>query len=410
MDNASDMDKWRGEFPFLSVRVNGHPITYLDSAASSQKPARVIERMVDFTVKEYANVHRGIHHLSDRATAAYEGARSRLAAFINAPDPSTIVFTRGTTEAVNLVANTWGRTNIAGGDTILLTEMEHHANLLPWLDLARKAGAAVEFVPILENGAGLDLDRAAEMIRKRPRLFAFTHVPNTLGLENPVSTLCELARDAGVTTLVDGAQSVGHQAVDVSAIGCDFLVCSAHKMCGPTGIGALFGRRELLDAMPPWQLGGEMVDRAHYDRPATFREAPAKFEAGTPPIIEAAGWTAALDFLQEVGLPDIQAHSIALADKLSAGLRSLDGIRVFGPEARGSGVVAFTIEGVHAHDTAFFANERGIALRAGHHCAQPLMRKLGSPSSSRASFYLYNTGTEVDLLLNVLAEAIAFFR
>jgi len=394
----------------LRETVNGHPLVYLDNAASSQKPERVIRRMSRFLESEYANVHRGIHLLSERATAAYENARAELAGLLNAEKPEEIAFTRGTTEAVNLVANTWGRKNIGAGDTILLTEMEHHSNLLPWLHLAREAGAKVEYVPVTDNGAALDLDAAKTLLARRPKLFAFVQVPNTLGLENPAAELCRLARNSGVTTFVDGAQSVGHQPVDVRAIGCDFLACSSHKMCGPSGIGTLWGRYEILSAMPPWQYGGEMVDRAYYDKPATFREPPARFEAGTPAILEAAGWAEAICFLRETGLEAIREHSIALANDAAAKLRGIDGLRIFGPETRQSGIVAFSIDGVHAHDVSFFANERGLALRAGHHCAQPLMRKLGSPSSSRASFYLYNTAQEVEALVAIVRDAVAFFR
>ncbi len=400
----------REQFPFLKESVNGHPLVYLDNAASSQKPERVIRRMSRFLESEYANVHRGIHLLSERATAAYENAREELASLLNAERPEEVAFTRGTTEAVNLVANTWGRKNIVAGDTILLTEMEHHSNLLPWLHLAREAGASVEYVPVTENGAALDMEAAKTLLARSPKLFAFVHIPNTLGLENPAGELCRLARDAGVTTFVDGAQSVGHQLVDVRALGCDFLACSSHKMCGPSGIGALWGRHELLSAMPPWQYGGEMVDRAYYDRPATFREPPARFEAGTPAILEAAGWAEAIRFLRDTGLDSIREHSVALANDAAGKLRNIEGLRIFGPETRQSGIVAFSIEGVHAHDVSFFANERGLALRAGHHCAQPLMRKLGSPSSSRASFYLYNTAREVEALVAIVRDAVAFFR
>ena len=408
-ETDESMAAFRQQFPFLRERVGGHPLVYLDSAASSQKPACVIERMRVFMESEYANVHRGIHTLSERASAAYEMARRDVAALVNASRPEEIVFTRGTTEAVNLVANSWGRENVTSGDTILLTEMEHHSNLLPWLHLARSVGAKVEFVPVLENGTALDLDAARSLLARGPKIFAFAHAPNTLGLVNPAAQLCALAREAGVTTFVDGAQSVGHLPVDTAEIGCDFLAFSSHKMCGPSGIGALFGRYELLSAMPPWQYGGEMVDRAYYDRPATFREPPARFEAGTPPIIEAAGWSAAIAFLNNVGLENIRAHSVALASRTADALRAIDGVRVFGPDVRQSGIVAFSINGLHAHDVAFFASERGVALRAGHHCAQPLMRKLGSPSSTRASFYLYNTAEEADIFLAILAETIKFF-
>ena len=405
-----DITQIREQFPFLKEKVNGHDLIYLDNAASSQKPDRVIRRISRFLESEYANVHRGIHLLSERATDAYEDARRELAAFLNAPSPEEIIFTRGTTESVNLVANTWGRQHVKAGDTILLTEMEHHSNLLPWQHLAREVGAIIEYVPVLENGAALDLEAAKTLLAKRPKLFAFVHVPNTLGLENPVQELCRIAAESGVTTFLDAAQSVGHQTINVQELGCDFLACSSHKMCGPSGIGALWGRKELLSAMPPFLYGGEMVDRAFYDKPAIFREPPARFEAGTPPILEAAGWAEALRFLKAVGLTEIQQHSIALANQAAEGLRSIEGLRIFGPEVRQSGIVAFSLEGVHAHDVAFFANERGLALRAGHHCAQPLMRKLGSPASSRASFYLYNTEEEVQAMIGILKETVAFFR
>jgi len=405
-----DITQIREQFPFLKEKVNGHDLIYLDNAASSQKPDRVIRRISRFLESEYANVHRGIHLLSERATDAYEDARRELAAFLNALSPEEIIFTRGTTESVNLVANTWGRQHVKAGDTILLTEMEHHSNLLPWQHLAREVGAIIEYVPVLENGAALDLEAAKTLLAKRPKLFAFVHVPNTLGLENPVQELCRIAAKSGVTTFVDAAQSVGHQTINVQELGCDFLACSSHKMCGPSGIGALWGRKELLSAMPPFLYGGEMVDRAFYDKPAIFREPPARFEAGTPPILEAAGWAEALRFLKAVGLTEIQQHSIALANQAAEGLRSIEGLRIFGPEVRQSGIVAFSLEGVHAHDVAFFANERGLALRAGHHCAQPLMRKLGSPASSRASFYLYNTEEEVQAMIGILKETVAFFR
>ena len=404
----------REQFPFLKEKVNGHDLVYLDSAASSQKPERVIARISRFLESEYANVHRGIHLLSERATDAYEGARSELAGFLNAASPDEIIFTRGTTEAVNLVATSWGRQNIKAGDTILLTEMEHHGNLLPWQHLAREMGANVEYVPVLENGSALDLDAAKSLLHpthgKKPKIFAFVHVPNTLGLENPARELCLLAREAGVTSFVDGAQSVGHQNVDVQDIGCDFLVFSAHKMCGPSGIGALWGRSKLLAAMPPFLYGGEMVDRAYYDKPATFKDSPARFEAGTPPILEAAGWGEALRFVKEIGLDAIRDHSVTLANQAATGLRDIEGLHIFGPERRAAGIVTFSIEGVHAHDVAFFANDRGLALRAGHHCAQPLMRKLGSPASNRASFYLYNTEREVETMIGILRETVAFFR
>lgn len=403
------MKQWRTEFPFLQEKVNGNPIVYLDNAASAQKPREVIQRMSSFMEKEYANVHRGIHLLSERASLAYEAARNDVASLLKASRIEEIIFTRGTTEAVNLVASTWGRSNIKSGDVILLTEMEHHSNLLPWQELAREHGAIIKYVPILERGRALDLEAAKQLLSERPKIFSFVHVSNTLGLENPAAELCSWSRKYGVTTLIDAAQSVGHQEVNVQELGCDFFACSSHKMSGPSGIGALYGRYELLEAMPPWQFGGEMVERVYYDRPATFRKPPARFEAGTPSIIDAVGWSAAIAFSQKVGLKNIQAHSIELANYAMALLQQLKGIHIFGPSHRQSGIVTFSIEGIHAHDIAFFANERGVALRAGHHCSQPLLRKLGTTSSNRASFYLYNTREEVEILYSVLKETIHFF-
>ncbi|MFZ4598412.1 MAG: aminotransferase class V-fold PLP-dependent enzyme [Terrimicrobiaceae bacterium] len=409
-DRTSEMRVWRKEFPFLKEDCGGRPLIYLDSAASSQKPTEVIERVGKFMESEYANVHRGIHMLSERATLAYEATRAAVAKLLNASRVEEIILTRGTTEAVNLLVNTWGLQHIGPGDVILLTEMEHHSNLLPWRNLAEKTGARVEYVPVLENGNSLDYVAAEQLLGTHPKIFAFTHVPNTLGLENRAADLCDWARKNGVTTFIDAAQSVGHQPVDVQALGCDFLATSAHKMCGPSGIGALYGRYELLEKMPPWHYGGEMVERAYFDKPSTFHTPPARFEAGTPPIIEAAGWGAAIGFLEKVGLENIHQHSVALGNLAASLLRELPGVNVFGPQVRQSGIVAFSIEGVHAHDFAFFANQRGVAVRAGHHCAQPLMNKLGSPASSRASFYLYNQPEDVDILGETVREAIRFFR
>ena len=401
-----DVERWRREFPFLDGE---NPVAYLDNGASTQKPRAVIERMREFAGHEYANVHRGIHELSERATAVYEAGRERAREFFNAPSAESIVFVRGTTEAVNLVASAWGGANVKPGDTILLTELEHHSNMVPWQQLAARAGATVKYVPILDNGADLDLDAARALLAERPRIFAFTHISNTMAVETPAKELCRLARENGVTTLIDAAQSAAHIPVDVEEIGCDFLVCSAHKMCGPTGIGILYGRREILEAMPPWQFGGEMVDRVEFGG-AKFRPPPARFEAGTPAIIESAGLHAALDFVDSVGLEKIAAHSSALAEYAAEKLRGLPGVRVFGPKFSRAHLVTFAVEGVHAHDLAFFCNDRRVAIRAGHHCAQPLMRKLGAPASARASFHFYNTSAEADRLVDAIAEAIRFFN
>lgn len=404
-----DVAAVRGDFPFLDVTVHGLPVAYLDNGASTQKPRAVLDRLHAFASSEYANVHRGIHELSERATVAYEAARVAAAGFLGSPRPESVIFTRGTTEGINLVARTWGEEHVRPGDTILVTEMEHHSNLVPWQELARRREARVEFVPITENGGALDLDAAARLLADGPRLFAFPHISNTLGLINPVADLCALARQHGVVTLVDGAQGAGHLPVNVVDLGCDFYTASGHKMCGPTGIGLLYGRYELLEVMPPWQHGGEMVERVTYAG-ATFRQPPARFEAGTPPIIETVGLHAAIDYLQRIGLSAIAAHCETLGARAAEGLRSLPGVRVFGPEGDRAGLATFHVDGVHAHDLAFFANERGVALRAGHHCAQPLMRKLGAPSSCRLSAYFYNTADEVDRGIDAIREAIKFFH
>jgi cysteine desulfurase/selenocysteine lyase len=410
IDSVSQLDlaRVRADFPFLDVEVNGRRVAYLDNGASTQKPRAVIDRMAQFTAHEYANVHRGIHELSQRATVVYEASRARAARFLGAAQPECVIFTRGTTESVNLVANTWGAVNVQAGDTIVLTEMEHHSNLVPWLELARRNGAQIAYVPVLENGAGLDLDVARSLLAARPRLFAFAHVSNTLGVISPAVELCALAREHGVTTFIDGAQAVGHLPVDVTAIGCDFYACSAHKMCGPTGIGLLYGRHELLEAMPPWQFGGEMVERVEFTG-ARFRPPPARFEAGTPAIIETSGLHAAMDYLDHVGLPAVAAHSEALGEQAAAALSRVPGVRVFGPAGHRAGLVTFHAGPVHAHDIAFFCNERGVAVRAGHHCAQPLMRKLGAASSCRMSFYLYNTQEELERGVDAVREAVEFF-
>lgn len=408
--NEGKMAAARAEFPYLEEEVNGRPLVYLDSAASSQKPGCVIDRMATFTRREYANVHRGIHRLSERATNAYEGCRDSLREWVNAREREEIVFTSGTTAAVNLVAQAWGPANLRAGDRILLTEMEHHSNLLPWQELARRMGAEVDYVPVRKNGVGLDLEAARQLLERKPKLFAFAHVSNTLGVENPAAQLCQWAKEAGAVAFVDAAQSVGHQAVDVQAMGCDFLACSSHKMCGPSGIGLLYGRKELLSVMPPWQFGGEMVASATFERPALYRESPAKFEAGTPPIIEAAGWDEAVRFLGRVGLDAIHDHGVRLAELAACGLAEISRVRCLGPTKRAASLVTFSVEGIHAHDLAFFCDQRGVAIRAGHHCAQPLMKKLGIPSSVRASFYLYNTSDEVEVLLQTVRDAIRFFR
>lgn len=403
-----DLSALRADFPILNQAVNGHPLVYLDNAATSQKPVAVIEAMDRYYRCDNANVHRGIHELSNRATAAMENSRARAARFLNAARSSEVVFTRGTTESINLVAATWGADNLRPGDQILLTEMEHHSNLVPWQLVARRTGAELVFLPVTGDEGLLDLARLDALLTPRVRLFALTHVSNTLGTVNPVAELCERARKVGAVSLVDAAQSAGHLPLDVQAIGCDFLACSGHKLCGPTGIGLLYGRQEQLEAMPPWQGGGEMISSVDFHE-SRWNVVPHKFEAGTPNIAGSVGLHAAFDYLDAIGRQRIFQHDQELAGYAYERLTTLSGTRVFGPRTGRSGVVSFLLDDVHAHDLVTAADQFGVALRGGHHCNQPLMRKLGVPSTARASFYFYNTRAEVDRLIEVLREIRRFF-
>jgi cysteine desulfurase/selenocysteine lyase len=346
--------------------------------------------------------------LSNRATAQYEEARERVARYLGAPSAETIVFTRGTTEGINLVAHSWGTRNLGPGDVILLTEAEHHSNIVPWQLLAERSGARIEWAPVLGDEGLLDLDAVRAALARRPKIFSFVHISNSLGTINPAAELCAVAREHGVTTMVDAAQSAGHLPLDVLEMGCDFLAFSGHKLCGPTGIGVLYGRAGLLDAMPPWQGGGEMIARVSYGK-TTFKAAPHRFEAGTPDIAGAIGLGVALEYLDELGRERIFHHDAELAREAYARLASIPGMRLLGPRGERAGLVSFALEGAHAHDVVTLANDEGVALRGGHHCTQPLMRKLGLPSSARASFYFYNTHEEVDRLVETVAGIERFF-
>lgn len=400
----------RPDFPTLHQQVNGKPLVYLDNAATAQKPKVVIETLARFYERDNANVHRGLHALSNRATDAYEGARARVAKFINAADPAEIVFTRGTTESINLVASSWGGANLKPGDAILLTEMEHHSNLVPWQLIAQRTGAKLRFVPVVGENAegGLDLAAVDGLLTPDVKLFAFTHVSNSLGTINPVAELCAKARARGIVTVIDGAQSIGHMPVDVRAIGCDFYAFSGHKMAGVTGIGVLYGRRALLDAMPPYQGGGGMISVVDYFE-SKWKPSPERFEAGTPNFGDAIALGAACNYLDWVGRDAIAEHDTALARLAYDKLSELPGIRILGPKGERSGLVSFAFEDVHAHDIVTFADEDGIALRGGHHCNQPLMRKLGLRSTTRASFYVYNTHEEIDVLVTSMRRILKFF-
>ncbi len=404
-------EKIRGDFPALRQQVNGKPLVYLDSAATTQRPQAVIDALDRFYSRDNANVHRGLHALSMRATDAYEGARSRVARFINAAAPEEIVFTRGTTESINLVASSWGGANLGPGDVILLTEMEHHSNLVPWQLVAARTGASLHYVPVTGDEGLLDLGTLDKLLTPEVKVFAFTHASNTLGTVNPVTDLCARARKAGVVTVIDAAQSAGHMPLDVRAIGCDFLAFSGHKMGAPTGIGVLYGRRALLDAMPPWQGGGGMIASVGFLE-STWKPAPERFEAGTPNFADAAVSAVACDYLDQIGRADIERHDGDLAVLAYEKLSELPGIRLLGPRppAHRGGVVSFAFPDVHAHDIVTFADQDGIALRGGHHCNQPLMRKLGLTGTARASFYVYNRAEEIDTLVASLRRILAFFR
>ena len=406
--SAPDWAALRADFPILNQKVHGRDLVYFDNAATSQKPRAVIEALKNYYEHDNANVHRGIHELSNRATAAFEAARSRAAAFLNARSADEIIFTRGTTESINLVAIAWGSKFIKAGDTILLTEMEHHSNIVPWQMLAQRTGAKLAFLPVTGDIGLLDISRIDERLSGNVKLLAMTHISNSLGTINPVSDLCARARKRGITTLVDAAQSAGHRPLDVQEIGCDFLALSGHKMCGPTGIGLLYGRQEVLEATPPFQGGGEMILTVEYQQ-STWKHAPHKFEAGTPDISGAVGLHAAMDYLDNLGRARIAAHDQELGAYAYAKLSSIKGIRLFGPHIGRAGLVSFLLPDVHAHDLVTLADQKGVALRGGHHCNQPLMHKLGVESTARASFYFYNTTDEIDELFRVLQEIQKFF-
>jgi cysteine desulfurase / selenocysteine lyase len=404
---ALDWNRIREDFPILSQEVNGHPLIYFDNAATTQKPRAVVDALRQYYEQNNANVHRGLHELSSRATEAYESARQRVASYLNATSPDEIVFTRGTTESINLVAQAWGGRFLHPNDIILLTEMEHHSNLVPWQLLAERSGARLRFLPVREDGT-LALDQLPQLLTPEVKLFAFTHVSNSLGTINPVRDLCRRARSVGALTLVDAAQSAGHLPLDVQELGCDFLAFSGHKMCAPTGTGALYGRAEILDAMPPWHGGGEMIVSVTFEK-STFKKAPHRFEAGTPNIAGAIGLAAAIDYLEQIGRPAIFAHDSALAAYAAKRLAELPGMRLLGPQRERGALAGFVMKGVHPHDLTTFADQYGLALRGGHHCNQPLMRKFGLPGTTRASFYFYNTMAEIDRMLEILQAAVRFF-
>ncbi|MDR7399428.1 MAG: cysteine desulfurase [Armatimonadota bacterium] len=399
----------RADFPLLQRSLDGKPLVYLDSAATSQKPRAVLEALQRYYEEYNANVHRGLYRIAERATLAYEEARAKVAAFVGAR-PEELVFTRGTTEAINLVAYAWGDAFVRAGDEVLVTEMEHHSNLVPWQLLAQRRGARLRVLKVRPEDGTLDLDSLDRLLTERTRIVAVTHQSNVVGTINPVRYISERAHAVGAVVVVDGAQSVPHMPVRVAELGCDFLAFSGHKMCGPTGIGALWGRRELLEAMPPFHGGGEMIERVELEH-STYKDPPHRFEAGTPNIAGAIALGVAVEYLRALGMEAVREHEKALVRYAMAQLAELRGLRLYGPkdpELRG-GALAFTLEGVHPHDVAQVLDEQGVCVRAGHHCAQPLHRALGLAATARASVYLYNTAEDIDALVRGLERVRAFF-
>lgn len=399
---ALDVQRVRSDFPYLEELVNGKPVAFLDSAASTQKPRQVLDALHEFYEHRYANVHRGVYRLAERATEGYEGAREKVRSFLNAPSTREVIFTRSATEAINLVAYSWGLEHLGPGDVVVITELEHHSNFVPWQFVANRTGASFRHIPIDDAGE-LQLDALDEIAASgNVKVVANNLVSNSLGTINPVEKLAAWAHEQGAIMVVDAAQAAPHRPVDVQALGCDFVAVSSHKLCGPTGVGALWGRAELLEAMQPFNLGGEMIRSVALDR-TSWNELPYKFEAGTPAIAEAYGFGVAIDYLSEIGLAAIERHEHELVEYALGRFAELDWVRVFGPPAeRRAGIVSFDVEGIHPHDVAQILDWEGVAVRAGHHCTQPLMARLGVAATTRASFYLYTVPEEIDRLVDGL--------
>lgn len=404
---AADLSAHAADFPILSRPVRGNRLAYLDNAATTQKPEVVIEAERRFYRESNANIHRGVHWLSQQATDLYEGARERVRSFLNAARVEEIVFTRGTTESINLVAQSWARNTLQPGDEILITAMEHHSNIVPWQFVCEQTGAVLKVVPINDAGE-LVLEAFDELLGPRTRLLAITEVSNALGTVNAVAPLIRRARAVGARVLVDGAQAVAHMPVDVRALGCDFYAFSGHKLYGPTGIGVLYARHELLQAMPPWQGGGSMIETVSFER-STFAPAPQRFEAGTPHIAGAVALATAIDYVLEIGLERIGAHEHALLARATAAVQALPGVRIIGTAAHKAGVLSLVVDGIHPHDLGTILDADGVAIRAGHHCAMPVMTRYGIPGTARASFALYNNDEDVDALVRAIRKAQDMF-
>ncbi len=406
-NTSVDFSEIRNDFPVLNQQVNGNPLVYLDNAASSQMPQSVIDRINAYHSKEHSNVHRGVHSLSQKATDAYEDARGKVRDFINAPSKKEVLYTSGTTEAINMVARGLTGTHFQEGDQIILSEMEHHANIVPWQLIREQAGIDIKVVPITDRGE-LDLDAYKELFNSKTALVGLTHVSNALGTINPVEELVEIAHRHNVPVLLDGAQAVPHESIDVQTIDCDFYAFSAHKMYGPTGIGILYGKEEWLDKMTPYKGGGEMIDKVTFEE-TTYDELPHKFEAGTPPIAAGIGLGAAVEYLQNIGMKKISAYESDLLDYGTKKLESIEGLRILGTAPNKASVLSFVFDDIHAHDIGTLLNEQGIAVRTGHHCAQPVMRKYDVPATSRASLALYNNRDDIDRLVEGIEKVKEIF-
>ena len=406
-DTGYDVERVRADFPALAMEVHGKPLVFLDSAASAQKPRAVIDTMCRVYESEYANVHRGAYYLSERATALYEGARDTLRDFLNARDRKEIIFTRNVTEAINLVARTWGRENLKPGDEIIISEMEHHSNIVPWQMLRDELGLTLKVAPVSDDGEFL-LDAYKALLTERTGLVAMTHTSNVLGTITPAKEITRLAHEAGAKVLLDGAQAAVHMPVDVQDLDCDFYGITGHKLYGPTGIGVLYGKEALLDAMPPFLGGGDMISSVSYEK-STWAALPAKFEAGTPAIVQAIGLAAAVDYVTALGLENIAAHERDLLTYATQRLASIDGLRLIGTAPNKAAVVSFAMEAAHAHDISTIIDRAGVAIRAGHHCAEPLMDRMGVAATARASFGLYNTRAEADTLATALETVQEIF-
>jgi cysteine desulfurase/selenocysteine lyase len=402
-----DVAKVRADFPVLARRANGKPLVYFDNAATSQKPRQVIEALVQFYAEENANIHRGVHHMSQQATLAYEGARGKVQRFLNAADPHEIVFVRGTTEAINLVANTFGRTNLGAGDEVIISAMEHHSNIVPWQIVCDAAGARLRVIPMTDSGE-LEIDAFRGMLTDRTKLVAVVHISNSLGTINPVKQIAAIAHQVGVPVLVDGAQAAPHGPIDVRDIDADFYAFSGHKMFGPTGIGVLYGKAALLESMPPYEGGGEMIRTVTFEK-TTYAPLPAKFEAGTPHIAGAIGLGAAVDYIRGLSWEWIQSHERALLEYATKAMLDIPGVRIVGTAKQKASVLSFVIDGVHAHDVGTILDMEGIAIRTGHHCTQPVMDRLGLPATARASLAFYNTQEEVEALVKGIQKVSQVF-